>query len=202
MEKLLIFIKHRFKFLWNIIEWGNGFVFSVFYRSRLEKVLGAVFDESLLSSYVFRRLELSDAGALHDLIKLQPESDLEFFSPHDFDNNSIRKQFSNSAFLMMGVFEKEDLVGYFFLRFFANRKCFVGRLIDREHRGRGIGILMNSIMYRTAWDMRFRCLSPISNNNKTVMKAHSKNPSMIVLKELKNDYLLVEFVDKIDEESL
>ena len=32
------------------------------------------------------------------------------------------------------------------------------------------------------------------------MKAHSKNPNMVVLKELSNDYLMVEFV-RIDEKT-
>ena len=97
---------------------------------------------------------------------------------------------------MMGTFADQKMVGYFFLRFFANRKCFVGRLIDKEYRGKGIGYEMNKIMYNTAWEMGFRCLSTISKNNKSVMGAHAKNSAMIVLKELQNDYLLVEFIDK------
>jgi hypothetical protein len=95
---------------------------------------------------------------------------------------------------MMGVFEKDKLVGYFFLRCFWNRKCFVGRLIDYNYRGKGIGWIMNNIMYNVAWDSGFRCLSTISRNNKAVMTAHSRNPAMIILKELQNDYMLVEFV--------
>ena len=55
---------------------------------------------------------------------------------------------------------------------------------------------MNFIMYETAWRMGFRCLSTISRNNIAVMRAHAKNPTMVVLKELSNDYLLVEFVRK------
>jgi hypothetical protein len=67
-------------------------------------------------------------------------------------------------------------------------------LIDQKYRGRGIGVVMNSIMYETAWRMKFRCLSTISRNNNSVMRAHSGNRNMKVLKELKNDYLLVEFI--------
>ena len=53
---------------------------------------------------------------------------------------------------------------------------------------------MNKIMYETAWRMNFRCLSTISRNNIKVMRAHAKNSAMVVLKELQNDYLLVEFI--------
>ncbi len=96
----------------------------------------------------------------------------------------------------MMAFKDDELVGYFFLRFFMNRKCFVGRLIDKSYRGQGIGLVMNDIMYETAWSMNFRCLSTISKNNIAVMKAHSKNPSAKIIKELQDNYLLVEFVKK------
>lgn len=194
MEKFLIFIKHHLIFLWRIIEWGNGLIFSMLFKSNLEKVLKAVIDEYPGPPYVYRRLVLSDVSALHDLLMSQPKPDLEFFSPHAFDSDAIRKQFSNRAFLMMGAFENERMVGYYFLRFFANRKCFVGRLIDRDFRGKGIGLVMNNVMYETSWRLGFRCLSTISKQNKAVIGAHAKNPFIVVLKELNNDYLLVEFL--------
>lgn len=97
---------------------------------------------------------------------------------------------------MMGVFDKKRLVGYFFLRCFWNRKCFVGRLIDEPYEGKGIGRVMNHIMYNIGWNAGFRVLSTISKKNHLVMKSHANNPSMVVLKELDNDYLLVEFVKK------
>ena len=135
-----------------------------------------------------------DSRLLFNLINSQPASDLEYFKPHAFDENSIQKQMKKKSFLMMGAFDNDSLVGYFFLRFFANKKCFVGRLIDKKYRGLGIGWIMNDIMYQTAWGMNFRCLSTISKNNNAVINAHLTNRHMIVLKELKNDYLLVEFL--------
>jgi hypothetical protein len=87
------------------------------------------------------------------------------------------------------------MAGYFFLRFFMNGKCFVGRLIDKDYRGKHIGKVMNRIMYETAWKMNFRCLSTISKNNQFVMRSHADNQKMVVLKDLQNDYLLVEFLD-------
>ncbi len=194
MERILIFIKHNLIFLWKIIEWGNGFIFYLFYKSSLEIVLPGVFNESSTPPFSYRRFDLSDVESLHDLIHSQKVSDLDYFRPHEFDIISIRKQFKNRSFLMMGAFDGKKMIGYFFLRFFANRKCFVGRLIDKEYRGRGIGLIMNNIMYETAWKMRFRCLSTISSDNTSVMRAHAKNPTMIVLKKLQNNYLLVEFV--------
>jgi RimJ/RimL family protein N-acetyltransferase len=195
MEKLLIFIKHRFGFLWKLIEWGNGLLFSILHERSMERVLPSVFSGTGSAAYTFRRLTPADAEALHGLIASQEASDLLYFRPHGFDLPSIKKQFKKRAFLMMGSFDQERMTGYFFLRFFANKKCFVGRLIDREYRGKGIGNMMNDLMYGTAWRMGFRCLSTMSKNNRAVMHAHAKNASMIRLKELRNDYILVEFVN-------
>jgi hypothetical protein len=155
---------------------------------------GRVIAIHTLPPFTFRILSTKDAEALFELLKSQNQQDLKYFSPHSFDLDSIQKQLNKRSFLMMGAFDGNRMVGYFFLRFFANRKCFVGRLIDKEYRGKGIGPLMNEIMYETSWGMGFRCLSTISKNNHAVMNAHSKNRSMVILKELQNDYLLVEFV--------
>lgn len=196
MERLLIFIKHHFAFLWEIIEWSNGLLFSLFYKPRMKKVLADVFKEFTTAGFHFRTLTLADIDTLHELINSQPASDLTYFSPHGFDLKSLQAQFKKPSFLMMGAFEGNKMVGYFFLRFFFNRKCFVGRLINKDHRGKGIGLVMNKIMYETAWRLNFRCQSTISKNNAAVMKAHSKNLNMVVLKELQHDYLLVEFIKK------
>ncbi len=194
MEKLLLFIKHNLGFLWRIIEWGNGIVFSCMYRSRLKKVLNVVFQEVSDSHFTFRKLVRSDLALLYELLNSQNDGDLDYFKPHRFDMKSLERQLKIPSFLMMGAFDGEKMAGYFFLRFFANQKCFVGRLTDKDYRGRGIGQVMNTIMYETAWGMGFRCLSTISRNNTLVMKAHAGNSSMVVLKELAGDYMLVEFV--------
>ena len=194
MERLLLFIKHNVRFLWRIIEWGNGILFSLIYRSRLEEVLRGVFEEVTDSRYNFRKLAQADINGLHLLLNSQDEGDLDYFKPHRFDIKSLERQLKIPSFLMMGAFDGEKMAGYFFLRFFANKKCFVGRLTDKDYRGKGIGRTMNRIMYETAWRMGFRCLSTISRNNTLVMKAHAENRNMVVLKELAGDYMLVEFV--------
>lgn len=194
MERFLLFIKHNVRFLWRIIEWGNGVVFSLMYRSRLEAVLREVFGEATDSPYTFRKLVQQDLAGLYQLLTSQNNGDLDYFKPHGFDIKSLERQLNIPSFLMMGAFDGEKITGYFFLRFFANKKCFVGRLTGKDYRGKGIGRVMNRIMYETAWRMGFRCLSTISRNNTLVMKAHEGNSNMVVLKELAGDYMLVEFV--------
>jgi RimJ/RimL family protein N-acetyltransferase len=194
MERILIFIKHHLKFLWYLIEKVNAALFILLYKRTLDTILLKVLKENTQPPWLFRQLYYQDSQSLYTLIKSQRESDLKYFKPHGFDQKSIKKQFGINSFLMMGVFDNEELIGYFFLRFFTNKKCFVGRLIDENYRGKGIGLKMNTIMYETAWRLGFRCLSTISRNNKAIIKAHSRNTAMVVLKELQNNYLLVEFV--------
>ena len=194
MIRVLIFIKHNLVFIWKWIEFANSSIFYLLYHVKLESVLSGVFREIPQTQYSSRKLLMQDIEPLYKLIHSQEISDLKYFSPHGFDINSLQKQMKNKSFLMMGVFDKNILVGYFFLRFFINRKCFVGRLIDKDYRGKGIGSIMNTIMYETAWRLKFRCLSTISRDNKAVVKAHSRNSSVKILKELQNNYLLIEFI--------
>ena len=195
IERVLIYIKHNLKFTWRIIEWANSLLFKLICKKRFDRVIPDVFAEYSLEGLEFRVLDLEDLKQLSELINRQPKDDLEYFKPHEFDSESLLRILNNPAFLMMGAFDGEKIVGYFFLRCFWNNKCFVGRFVDRNYQGRGIGKVMNDIMYNIAWRARFRCLSTISKNNKAVMTAHAKNQTMVILKELDNDYMLVEFID-------
>ena len=200
MEQILLFIIHNLGFIWIIIERVNDLLFYLLYHKRLDRVSREVFKEIQHHSVIFRRISIAESASLYELIRNQPASDLTYFKPHSFELKSIVRQTRKPSFLMMGAFINDSLIGYFFLRLFVNRKCFVGRLIDKNYRGHGIGVTMNRIMYEIAWRMKFRCLSTISRNNHAVMKAHSGNRYMSVLKELKDDYWLVEFLPDNHEE--
>jgi hypothetical protein len=193
ITRLLLYIKHNLKFIWGGVEWVNGVIFKILFGKRFKKVSKKVISEYKYEGLEFRVLGSGDMTALYSLIQNQPEEDFKYFKPHEFDLRSLQGVSKNPAFIMMGAFEGVSLAGYFFLRCFINKKCFVGRLVDQKHQGRGIGKVMNDIMYNIAWDTGFRCLSTISRNNRAVMAAHSKNNTMVVLKELDNDYMLVEF---------
>jgi len=195
VEKLLLFIKQNLKFLWAVIDSINNAIYGLLFDKTMKRSLNAISNNVDISPYTFKELKASDTNDLYELIKNQKESDLNYFQPHGFDHDSIRGKLKQKAFLMMGIYFEQQLIGYFFLRFFVNKKCFVGRLIDADYRGKGVGLLMNKIMYGIAWNMKFRCLSTISKSNHFIMKAHKKNTTMVVLKELNNNFLLVEFIN-------
>ena len=198
MTALLLFLKHRVPALWRVIEWANAVLFSLLHRARFEREAERSLRDFTLPTYDFRFLAATDLPALAVLIVRQAPGRLDHFKPHGFDQASLARVHANPSILMFGVFIGETLAGYFFLRCFWNRRCFVGRLIDEPHERRGIGRVMNRIMYATAWRSGFRCMTTVSKKNAMIMRSHANNPAAQVRRELPNDYLLIEFVEPKD----
>ena len=194
IARILLYIKHHLPFIWSGVEWLNALLFKILHFKRLIGISNQIIAKYTLSGFSFRKLEKIDLIELERFLKSQPPKRVAFFKPHRCDIESVKKVYKNPSFLMLGVFNDSQMVGYFFLRCFWNKKCFVGRLVDKNYEGKGIGKVMSEIMYNIAWSSGFRCLSTISKNNHLVMRSHAKNINMKKLKELANNYLLVEFV--------
>ncbi len=194
MTAALLFLKHRVPALWGVVEWANALLFRLLHRARFKRQADRCLREFTLEPYVFRALGQDDLPGLSSLLDRQRAGRLDHFKPHGFDDASLLRAHRNPSFLMFGVFQDDNLVGYFFLRCFWTRTCFVGRLIDEPHEGRGIGRFMNHIMYNTAWRSGFRCMTTVSKNNAMIMRSHANNPAAHVRKTLPNDHLLIEFV--------
>ncbi len=194
MIRLLLKIKHRLPFLWRGIERVNSLLFLILHSRRLMSNARACLEHYRLEGFSFRLLTPADGAALSAFLTRQPAARMEFFKPHGFDLQSVMRRAKDPAFIMFGTFRDEALVGYFFLRCFWNRKAFVGRAIDEEWEGQGIGRVMNQILYNTAWESRFRCLTTISKHNHSVIRSHANNPGSRIIGDLANDYMLVEMV--------
>lgn len=193
----LVYLKHNLPFVWKLVAFVNSLLFSILHKTRFQKATNMVIKEHALQGFVFREIGKGDLPELEWLLASQSPQRVAFFKPHDFHARALLKAYNDPAFLMMGVFDGSRMAGYFFLRCFWNRKCFVGRLIDEPFEGKGIGRVMNDIMYHISWEAEFHCLSTISKNNRPVMRSHAKNPHLKILSELPNDYLLVEFVPSL-----
>lgn len=193
MTAFLLFIKHNVPAIWALIDWLNAVLFRILHGGRVKKAAEGCISEFTHERYRIRMLGEDHAEPLAALLAAQSEERVAFFHPHGFDRATILKLCRNPSFLMFGVFAGEEIVGYFFLRCFWNRKSFVGRMITEAHEGKGAGRVMNQILYNTAWRSGFRCMTTISKNNAMVMRAHAGNPTYFVVRELPNDYILVEF---------
>lgn len=194
MTRLLLYIKQRVPSLWYWVEWLNGTLFKILHRNRVLDEANKCCNEFYLDGYEFRVLTKSDLDSLAQFLENQPVERVEYFKPHKFDRCSLESAFENPAFLMFGGYRASKLVGYFSLRCFWNRRAFVGRLVDKREEGRGVGRVMSQILHNTAWRAAFRCHTTISKNNAMVVGSHAKGSNIVILQELPNDYLFVEFL--------
>lgn len=120
------FVQDKMPWVWNMVEWANAEVFALQHRKGLNEI------PVLLEKYTdrFRVVVASkeDAKAMAKFFTEQPEEAFKFFHPHEFDENSLQKLINRKSFLMFLVKDCEEIVGYFFLRCFANGKAFkIGR---------------------------------------------------------------------------
>lgn len=194
MVKILLKIKHSFPFIWNFIEWFNGFLFKILFSKSLNKLSKNTFSEIQHDVFNFREIGLIDLEGLVDFFKDQTKEDLEYFKPHKFDKKTLNKLLRNPSFLMMGAFVENKIVGYFFLRFFVNKNAFIGRIVGRDYRRKGMAKVMSKLLYTITWNLGFRCLTTISKSNTAIVDLHKLENSIKILKELPNDYMMVEIL--------
>ncbi len=193
ITRVLIFIKRRLPWAWVPVDRANGFCFRFLYSKRMLKQVERAFSEFGLDGFTFAPLKEDNLPDVRALIERQTPDRLEHFQPHAFDESTLRCLHKNPAFLMFGVFSGANLVGYFFLRCFSNRRCFVGRLIDEPFEKQGIGRVMNQILYHSCWWSGFRCMTTVSKSNAAVIRSHERNPYARVRHALSDDYMLIEF---------
>lgn len=187
-------IKTKHSKIWSFIEKMHSRIFGVFYAQSLKNSLQHQLDEITNNQISFRFLTQSDVPDLLLLLNtLEPEL-RGYFEAHAFTKIAIKKQLKNQALIMLGAFQAKRMVGYFFLRAGINKKCFVGRLLHKDFRNEGIGNKMSHILHKAAWQSGFRVFATLSPNNTLVMRSHKKNANMKLLKELPDNYWLVEFV--------
>ena len=119
MEKLLIYIKHHLKFLWNIIEFGNEVVFAHNYGVKLEEISEKVISEFAEPSLIYRKLSISDAESLYDLFNSQSPGDLAFFNPHGFELDDFKKTGREKVFFNDGSLQCREACWLFLSKVFC-----------------------------------------------------------------------------------
>lgn len=200
MMRLLLFIKHRLTFIWSFAEFLNGCIFHCLFR---KKILQSAFESCRKFSTDLFELRLLETGEMEKLSAFflkQPQESYLYFKPHGFEVSALRKVRKNPAFLMFAIFNRNtgDVCGYFMMRFFANKKCFVGFLVDVDARGKGIAGLMGKTMLEICWNNNFSALATVSKKNEAALRAYRKLNNFSVLKELADDYIYIRYEKEID----
>jgi len=194
MVKFLVYLKHNFKILWKLIEALNGFLFGFLYQKSVFNALNDRVSALSAEKYEWRFLRASDLPELARFFQNQPQDQFQYFKPHGFSLSEIENIFRNPSFFMLGVFDKERLVGYFFLRCFLNKKCFTGRIVSAEKQGEGLSKTMGRVLIDSAWAAGFRVFGTASKSNVKSLGSYRSINKMNVIKELSGGYVLFEYI--------
>lgn len=185
-------LKNSFPWLWDVIEYLNGLFIKMAYGRRLHKSVDASLNQQ--SDYQYRRLNLNDADKLVQFICEQPDGYDIYFKPHRFDLKTFKRVLSCGTYVLIGAFDGERLIGYCFIRFFANKSAFRGKIVDIKYQGRGIAKQMGQIMTQIASDLDFRVYATISKSNVASLQSAKAGSKIKVIKELPDDYLYIEIL--------
>lgn len=194
LYKLAHILRDNFGFLWNIIEWGNAFVFALTHKKALQKIPGIL--QECSGQFTLRMAAPADADPLAAFFAGQPEEAFKFFKPHAFDEKTLSKIIKNKAFLTFLVLDGEKIVGYFFLRCFVNGKSFKGYMVASAYRGKGIAKLEGIAMNKVNENLRLRMFGSISPENTASMAAAKSVNEVKILETLENGDFYVEFLPK------
>ena len=177
-------LQTRTPWLWEGIETLNGMVCGW----KMGDVQGL---RSCLPDGI-RIAETDDAGKLADFFARQPEESFKWFRPHGFDVGTMRKLLGRKSYIIYVLEEEDVIIGYAFLRCFINGKCFLGKMVDVNHQGKGVCTKLCKVGMDIAQKTGFRMFESINKENIGSMKASQKACDVIVVEELEGGDVLIE----------
>ncbi len=199
LYELSHFIKVHFGFIWDVIEWGNSIVFSIQHEKALKQIPGILSKNS--GRFQLSQIQQDDVNRLAIFFSEQPDEAYTFFKPHDFDAKSLTRLVKRKSFLMFKITDGEVIVGYFFLRCFANGKAFKGRMVDYRRRNQGIGKLMGNVLNEVVWALDVKLFTTISPENYSSLASVKAVNDIKILKTLENGYYYIECTPKKSDDS-
>lgn len=190
LYQLSHFLINKFPFAWSVVEWCNEKLFLLLYGRRLQHLYRCL--NKYQTNYQVREATLDDVQAMVNFFDNQPQESFTFFQPHGFDENSIIRLIKNKSHLAFMVFDEKGIVGYFFLRCFFIGKCFLGKMVDYEHQGKGIGQMMCLKAMDIATLLKMRMFETISKDNLSSLYSTQKVLDTKIIKEMDNNYIYIE----------
>lgn len=186
-------VKTSCPWIWDLIEGCNGVVVSFLYGNKIREATADAL-KNVESPYRFRQLLVGDAELLVGFINRQPEGFDKFFKPHAFDLKTFGKVLKNRTYSLIGCFDGDNLIGYCFIRFVANKSAYRGKIVDKAYQGRGIAKQMGILMTKIALGAGFRLFATISKANVASMQSSKAVNDIRIIKELPNDYVYIEYL--------
>jgi len=177
-------MQSKLPWLWEIVEKLNAVICGL--KIGNEQKLR----ECLLADV--RIAGMNDAGQLADFFAQQPEESFKWFRPHAFDEVTMRNLLERKSYIIFVQEEEGNMIGYAFLRCFMNGKCFLGKMVDVNHQGKGVCTKLCKVGMNIAEKIGFRMFESINKENIGSMKASQKACDVIVVEELENGDVLIE----------
>lgn len=200
LYKLAHLLRDYCSWIWDIAETINSYAFSIRYKKGL-KLVPQVLAENSTERVVLRVASPQDADALAAFFAKQPEENFTFFRPHEFDTKSLKILLDRTSFMMFVAevstdrdlqIKQNEIVGYFFLRSFVHGQSYLGKMVDHEHQGQGIGKLMCKAAMDVALILGVRMFESINKKNMASMRSTGAVLKQVVLEELEHGDLLIE----------
>lgn len=192
LYKIAHILRDKLSWLWNIIEWMNGLVFSMRYGKRLKRFTFTTVPEG------YDLVPIKDVATekLVAFFKRQPKEAYTYFRPHGFDEKSVNQLQKNRAFLGYELKDKGNgvIAGYCFNRCFFHGQGFRGRMVDVDYRGKGLGTAMNKILNEVGFGIGLRLFESVSKDNVASYKSALSASHIKVVKELPHNELFLEIL--------
>lgn len=192
LYKIAHFLREKLGWLWIIIEWANGLVFSLRYGKKLKSFsfTNIPFGYDLLT---MRELVTEK---LVDFFAHQPEEAFTYFHPHGFDEKSLKRLQRNKAFLGFVLLDKSNnqIAGYCFNRCFFHGQGFRGRMVDIDYRCKGLGTAMNKILNEVGFGIGLRLFETVSKDNVASYRSALSASNVKVVKEMERNEVYLEIL--------
>ena len=184
LYELSHFLKKHCSFIWNLIEWCNACIFNIQHKKGLTQIPAILANNS--NKFSVEEIKLEDVDRLAVFFSEQPAESFTFFKPHEFDSKSFAKLVKRKSFLMFKVIDKEEIIGYFFLRCFANGNAFKGRIVDYRKRNQGIAKQMGNVINDVVLALKLKLFTTISPKNYSSLASTKAVNEIKIVRTLEN----------------
>lgn len=177
-------LQKGFPWIWDGIEILNSWLFSL-------RIAGKGSLDRCLTDGV-RIVGKKDTRRLYEFFARQPEESYRWFCPHAFDEKTLSSLLQRKSYIIYVLEEDGMIIGYAFLRCFFNGKCFLGKMVDIQHQGKGVCTKLCVVGMMMAETLGLRMFESINRENIGSMKASQKACDVIVVEELEDGDVLIE----------
>lgn len=189
------FLRDKMPWLWDLVDVLNSWLFCLRFGGKLSKIEAEMLEhygkECGMRIVPMREVPTDELVAF---FAAQPEEAYTFFKPHWFDGKALRKLQRNKSFVAYVLLDGECIAAYCFIRSFFMGKGFRGRMVGIDHRGRGLGTLMNKLMNDVGFDIGLRLFETVNKKNVASYRSAMSAGNVKVLEEMEDDDLYLEIL--------